>query len=89
MIMMLVIGFAMGSLSGFVMMRIRSNDRRGWWKDGLLGMASYVSVFALLIYITAVHRIESWLANPALGAFLAAILIPAIREWLRSSQPRT
>src|SRR6266481_4871803 len=86
-IMMLAIGFAMGTVSGLVVIRIRNNDRRNWWKAGLLGMLSYVAVFAALVYITATTRSESLATNPALGAFLAAILVPGLREWWRL--PRT
>jgi Na+/proline symporter len=83
-VMMLVIGFAMGTLAGFVVIWVRQADRRGWWMDGLLGMLSYLVVFAITLYLSAMHPNRSFLTNPALDAFLAALVVPAIREWRRS-----
>jgi hypothetical protein len=84
--MMLVAGFTVGILTGFVVVLIRKSDRRGMWKDGLAGMISYVAVFGMMIYISAVTRSQSIFANPALAALLAAIVVPALREWRRASR---
>ncbi|HSS96901.1 MAG TPA: hypothetical protein VLK33_07725 [Terriglobales bacterium] len=85
--MMLVIGFSMGTLSGLAVVWLRKAERRGWWIDGLLGMISYVAVFAIVLYFVAMHSRDGFFTNPVLYAFLAALLVPALREWLRT-RPR-
>jgi hypothetical protein len=86
--MVLVIGFSMGVLSGLVVIWFRKADRRGWWIDGLLGMVSYVVVFGVVLYFAAMRHSVGFFANPVLYAFLASLLVPALREWLRT-RPRT
>jgi hypothetical protein len=85
--MMLAIGFSMGTLSGLVVIWFRKADRHGWWIDGVLGMISYAVVFALVLYFAAMSRAVGFLANPVLHAFLASLVVPALREWLRT-RPR-
>ncbi len=83
-IMMLVAGFTVGTITGFVLTWIRKSSRRGLWKAGLAGMLAYVTVFVGMGYISAVTRSQTIFANPALAALLAAVAAPAFREWLRT-----
>jgi|SRR3954465_2936152 hypothetical protein len=85
-LLMLVAGFTIGILAGFVVVLILKSDRRGIWKDGVVGMVSYAAIFGVMIYISAVTRSQSIFANPALAALLAAILVPTLREWRRASR---
>ena len=83
-LMMLVAGFTVGILTGFVVVWIRKSSRRGLWKAGLAGMLSYSVIFIAMIYISAVTQSQSIFANPALAALLAVIAAPIVREWLRA-----
>jgi hypothetical protein len=83
-VMMLVAGFTVGILTGFIVVWIRKSSRRGLWKAGLAGMLGYSIVFIAMIYISAVTRSQSIFTNPALAALLAAIAAPIVREWLRA-----
>jgi hypothetical protein len=79
----LAISFSMGMLGGLVVNWFRKADRRGWWIDGLLGMISFAVVFILVLFAARIIRV-GFITNPTWYAVLASLLVPALREWLRT-----
>lgn len=83
-VMMLVAGFTVGIITGFVLAWLFKQSYRGLWKAGFVGMLAYVTVFVGILFIPAVTRSQNIFANPAVDGLLAAIIAPALRAWLRT-----
>jgi len=79
----LAVSFFIGILSGLVVGWLRKADRSGWWIDGLLGTISSVVVFILVLSAVRIIRVD-FVVNPIWYAFLASLLVPALRQWLRA-----